>query len=73
MIENYTMYRSDRVGREGGGTILYVRSNIEQRVCRAMDRHEFESSAWCWVIEKGGKKILVGSIYRSTSSIYNGK
>ena len=33
-----------------------------------MDSHEFESSAWCWVIEKGGKKILVGSIYRSTSS-----
>ena len=27
-----------------------------------------ESSAWCWVIEKGGKKILVNGIYRSTSS-----
>ena len=27
-----------------------------------------ESSTWCWVIEKGGKKILVGVIYRSTSS-----
>ena len=27
-----------------------------------------ESSAWCWVIEKGGKKILVSGIYRSTSS-----
>ena len=28
----------------------------------------YESSAWCWVIEKGGKKTLVGSVYRSTSS-----
>ena len=27
-----------------------------------------ESSTWCWVIEKGGKKILVSGIYRSTSS-----
>ena len=68
MLDNYTMYRSDRVGRKGGGTILYVKSKIEQRVCRALDNREFESSAWCWVVEKGGKKILVGSIYRSTSS-----
>ena len=67
-LDEYTMYRSDRVGRDGGGTILYVRNNVEQRVCRALNTHKCESSAWCWVIEKGGKKILVGSVYRSPNS-----
>ena len=67
-LDKYTMYRSDRVGRDGGGTILYVRNNVEQRVCRALNTHKCESSAWCWVIEKGGRKILVGSVYRSPNS-----
>ena len=50
------------------GAILYVRNDIEQRSCKAMEAKGYESSAWCWIIEKGGKKILVGSIYRSTDS-----
>ena len=54
--------------KEGGGAILYVNSDIEQRTCRPLNTGGYESSAWCWIIEKGGKKILVGIIYRSTSS-----
>ena len=33
-----------------------------------MSTQDFESSSWCWINEKRGKKILVGSVYRSTSS-----
>ena len=66
--ENYKMYRNDRNVKKGGGAILYVSSDIEQRSCRPLNTGGYESSAWCWIIEKGGKKILVGSIYRSTSS-----
>ena len=66
--ENYKMYRNDRNVKKGGGAILYVSSDIEQRPCRPLNTGGYESSAWCWIIEKGGKKILVGSIYRSTSS-----
>ena len=68
-LEGYTMYRNDRKGADvdtrGGGTILYVRSDVEQRSCKPLNQGDFESSAWCWIIEKGGKKILVGSVYRS--------
>ena len=67
-IDDYNMYRSDRIRKKGGGTILYVRKEVEQRVCRALSSNECESSAWCWVVEKGGKKILVGSVYRSPNS-----
>ena len=62
------MYRDDREGKEGGWTILYVRNKLEHRSCRPLNTQDFESSAWCWIIEKGGKKILVGSVYRSTSN-----
>ena len=67
-LKGYTMYRDDREGKEGGGTILYVSNKLEHRSCRPLNTQDFESSAWCWIIEKGGKKILVGSVYRSTSS-----
>ena len=62
------MYRDDRNRMRGGGALLYISDNIEQRVCRPLNSDNFESSTWCWIIEKSGKKILVGSVYRSTSS-----
>ena len=30
--------------------------------------HDFENSVWCWIVGKGGRKILVGSVYRSPNS-----
>ena len=67
-LNNFKMYRDDREVKGGGGAILYVSNDIEQRSCKAMEAKGYESSAWCWIIEKEGKKILVGSIYRSTES-----
>ena len=67
-LKGYTMYRDDRNRMRGGGALLYIKDNIEQRVCRPLNSDNFESSTWCWIIEKNGKKILVGSVYRSTSS-----
>ena len=71
-IDKYNMYREDRKGRKGSGTILYIRKNLGQRRCwpmtRYTNREEYDSSVWCWVTPCKGTKILVGSIYRSTSS-----
>ena len=72
-LDGYVMYRSDRIGRRGGGTILYIATKLGQRECAAMKRPvrgiPFENSTWCWVTPTRGKKILVGCIYRSTSSM----
>ena len=74
-IDNYTMYRNDRIGRRGGGTILYITNQLGQRDCKTLNRPlngiSFDSSVWCWpcwVSPSKGKKILVGSIYRSPTS-----
>ena len=52
-LDGYVMYRSDRIGRRGGGTILYVASKLGQRECVAMRQSTrgipFENSSWCWV------------------------
>ena len=66
-LDGYKMYRDDR-HRRGGGAILYIKSELNQRECKTLMPLNYESSAWCWIIENGGKKTLVGSIYRSTSS-----
>ena len=72
MLDNYTMYRRDRVGKIGGGTLLYIHKKLGHRDCKQLNslgnREHYDSSAWCWVIPKQGKKVLVGCIYRSTSS-----
>ena len=55
-LKDYTQYRNDR--SDGyGGTILYVKQEIEQRVCRPLNTPGFDNSAWCWIVEKGGGKF----------------
>ena len=66
-LKGFTAYRNDRSDGKGGA-ILYVKDGIEQRVCRPLNTQGFDNSAWCWIVEKGGKKTLVGNVYRSTSS-----
>ena len=66
-LKGYNQYRNDR--EDGwGGTILYVKNGIDQRVCKPLNTQGFNNSAWCWIVEKGGKKTLVGSVYRSPNS-----
>ena len=71
-LDKYVLYRDDRVERRGGGAMLYISTDLGQRECLAFERPNqipFESSVWCWVTPTKGKKILVGCIYRSTSSL----
>ena len=70
-LKGYKMYRNDRNVKRGGGSILYISNDLEHRECKPLNEQNFESSSWCWIKEEGGNKILVGSIYRSTSSTHN--
>ena len=56
-LKGYNQYRNDREDGHGG-TILYVKHGIEQRVCKPLNTQGFDNSAWCWIVEKGGKKLL---------------
>ena len=70
-LEGYNMYRNDREDKTykfGWGTLLYVNKKLGQRECKPFNCKSFESSTWCWITPKQGKKVLVGCVYRSTSS-----
>ena len=71
-INDYNFYRHDRKDRKGSGTLLYIHKKLGQRTCKALmgsqGVQDYDSSVWCWVSTCKGKKILVGSIYRSPTS-----
>ena len=54
-LKGYKMYRDGRE-RKGGGAILYIKSELNQRECKTLKTLNYESSAWCWIIENGGGK-----------------
>ena len=56
-LQGYTMYRNDRNGQVGGGTILYISDKVEHRVCRPLNAYDFDSSSWCWIVEKRVRKL----------------
>ena len=66
-LDGYTSYRNDRADGHGGA-ILYIKIGFDYRACPPLNTQGFDNSIWCWIIEKGGKKTLVGNIYRSTGS-----
>ena len=67
-LKGYSLYRKDRDVKVGGGTLLYISNQLGQRECKPLNNANFDSSNWCWVTPKQGKKILVGNVYRSTST-----
>ena len=67
------MFRRDRLGRRGGGVILYAKEYIqayEIKLEREADCDEAEREAdcdeavWCKIVS-GNKKITIGLVYRS--------
>ena len=72
--EDYVLYRNDREDKRGGGELLYISKKLGQRECKPLNNpangEEFDSSIWCWVTPKKGKKVLVGNIYRPPSSTW---
>ena len=51
-LKGYKMYRDDRE-RRGVGALLYIKSELDQRECKALKILNYESSEWCWVIKIG--------------------
>ena len=68
-IEEFTTYRSDRMGRrQGGGCLVYVSDKLKSYECKELNNLPGDDSVWCWVRITNDTKILVGCIYRSTGS-----
>ena len=69
VIDGYSLFRRDRLGRRGGGVAVYVSSRMSAEVWTPpCDNIDFEL---LWVtILAGGRKVFVGALYHPPKPIY---
>ena len=53
------MFRRDRVGRRGGGVILYVKESIQAYEIKLERTADCDEAAWCKIVS-GNKKLTIG-------------
>jgi len=67
MIEGYDLFRKDRpVDRDGGGVILYVKSNLH--AVEFVPDSNFPEQIWCQIQSRKQDKINIGVCYRTPSA-----
>ncbi|KAK2186977.1 hypothetical protein NP493_183g04023 [Ridgeia piscesae] len=60
----YVMFRKDRLGRRGGGVILYIKESIQAYEIQLEKEAECEEAVWCNIVT-GKSTLTVGLVYRS--------
>jgi hypothetical protein len=66
-IQNYTLYRRDRIGRRGGGVAIYVRSALKSSIwTSSADNSTFENM---WVRTSVGD-VVVAVVYHAPKPLY---
>ena len=63
-MTGYVMFRKDKIGRRGGGVILYIKESIQAYKIKLEKEAECEEVVWL-VIVTGNSTLTVGLIYRS--------
>ena len=63
-LTGYVMFRRDRIGRRGGGVILYVKEYIQAYEIKLERGANYDEAAWCKIVS-GNSKLTIGLIYRS--------
>ena len=66
-IQGMTIYRTDRIGRLGGGTVLYVSDSLHSFPTRDPVLNSLPESSWV-TVRVTERDLLLGVIYRPTSS-----
>ena len=58
------MFRRYRIGRRGGGVILYVKESIQAYEIQLEMETDYEEAAWCKIVSRNSK-LTIGLVYRS--------
>ena len=59
-LTGYVMFRRDRIGRKGGGVILYVKESIQAFEIKLESEADYNEVVWCKIVS-GNKKCYKGS------------
>ena len=63
-LTGYVMFRRDRIGRRGGGVILYVKESIQVYEIKLEREADYDEAVWCKIVS-GNSKLTIGLVYRS--------
>ena len=60
-LRGYVMFRKDRVGRRGGGIILYVKEFIQAYEIKLEREADDDVAVWCKIVS-GNSKLTIGLV-----------
>ena len=63
-LTGYVMFRKDRIGRRGGGVILYVKESIQAYEIKLEREADCDEAVWCKIVS-GNSKLTIGLVYRT--------
>ena len=63
-MTGYVLFRNDRLVRNGGGVILYIKESIQAYEIKLEKEAECEEAVWCNIVT-GNSTLTVGLVYRS--------
>ena len=67
-LQGYDLFRSDRKTGIGGGSCLYLNESLKSSACAELDSYGLDEAVWRKVKLNEKDNLLIGVIYRSTSS-----
>ena len=53
------MFRRDRLGRRGGGVILYVKESIQAYEIKLESEADYDEAVWCKIVSGNSKLTIV--------------
>ena len=62
-LEGYVMFRKDRIGKRGGGVLLYIKETIPAYEVQLQEEADCKEALWCNLVT-GHTKITIGVVYR---------
>ena len=62
-LEGYVMFRKDRIGRRGGGVLLYIKDTIPAYEVQLQEEANCNDAIWCNLVT-GHKTVIIGVVYR---------
>ena len=63
-LTGYIMFRRDRIGRRGGGVILYIKESIQGYEIKLEREADCDEAVWCNIVS-GNSTLTIGLVYRS--------
>ena len=58
------MFRRYRIGRRGGGVILYIKESTQAYEIKLERESDYDEAVWCKIFS-GNSKLTIGLVYRS--------